>query len=29
MQYYRGKSEQWSLADRSEDKIGLGIWYDF
>lgn len=29
MQYYRGKSEQWSLADRSEDKIGLGVWYDF
>lgn len=29
MQYYRGKSEQWSLADRSEDKIGIGIWYDF
>lgn len=29
MQYYRGKSDQWALAHRSEDKIGLGLWYDF
>ncbi len=29
MQYYRGKSDQWEFADQFEQKVGMGIWYDF
>jgi hypothetical protein len=29
LQYYNGKSDQFSLFDRSESKIGLGMWYDY
>ncbi|MCR4414390.1 MAG: DUF1207 domain-containing protein [Thermoguttaceae bacterium] len=29
MQYYTGKSEQYEFYSQHEDKLGLGIWYDF
>jgi len=29
MQYFVGKSEQYELFRQYEDKIGLGLWYDF
>lgn len=29
MQYYRGKSDQWEFAGQYEQKVGMGIWYDF
>lgn len=29
MQYFNGKSEQYEFYRKSEDKVGLGIWYDF
>jgi hypothetical protein len=29
MQYYVGKSDQWEFANQYEEKIGLGLWYDF
>lgn len=29
MQYYSGKSDQYEFYDRFEDKLGLGIWYDY
>ena len=29
MQYYAGPSDQYSFFDRYEDKVGLGIWYDY
>jgi hypothetical protein len=28
-QYFIGKSDQFSLFDRSESKVGLGMWYDY
>ena len=28
-QYFTGKSEQFQLLNRYEEKIGVGIWYDF
>lgn len=29
MQYYNGKSNQYQLFDRFEQKLGLGLWYDY
>lgn len=29
MQYFAGKSEQFEFFRRYEDKVGLGLWYDF
>jgi len=29
LQYYNGKSNQFEFYDRFENKVGLGIWYDF
>lgn len=29
MQYYTGKSDQYELFNQFEDKVGLGLWYDF
>lgn len=29
VQYYNGKNDQFSFFDVSENKIGLGIWYDY
>ncbi len=29
MQYFNGKSDQFEFFRRSEDRLGLGIWYDF
>jgi len=29
MHYYTGKSDQFEFFNRSEDKLGLGIWYDY
>ncbi len=29
MHYYSGKSDQYEFFNRFEDKIGLGIWYDY
>lgn len=29
MQYYAGKSEQYEFFRKYEEKIGLGVWYDF
>jgi hypothetical protein len=29
MQYYTGKSDQYEFFRRNEDKIGLGLWYDY
>ena len=29
VQYYRGKSDQYEYYDRSEERIGWGIWADF
>ena len=29
MQYFAGKSDQFEFFNRYEEKIGLGIWYDF
>ncbi len=29
MEYYTGKSDQFEFYDRFEDKLGLGIWYDY
>jgi hypothetical protein len=29
VQYYNGKSNQFEFYDRFENKVGVGIWYDF
>jgi hypothetical protein len=29
LQYYNGKEEQYEFYDLSEQKVGLGLWYDF
>lgn len=29
LQYFNGKSDQFEFYDRFEQKIGIGIWYDF
>ena len=29
VQYYGGKSDQWEFADHYEEKIGMGLWYDY
>jgi hypothetical protein len=29
VQYFTGKSEQYEFFRRREDKVGLGVWYDF
>ncbi len=29
MHYFQGMSDQWEFFDQYEDKLGLGIWYDF
>ena len=29
MQYYAGKSDQYEFFDQFEDKVGLGLWYDY
>jgi len=29
MQYFSGKSEQFEFYRQTEDKLGLGLWYDF
>lgn len=29
LQYFAGKSEQYEFFEQYEDKIGLGLWYDF
>jgi hypothetical protein len=29
VEYYNGKSDQYSFFDQSEQKIGYGIWYDY
>lgn len=29
LQYFAGKSDQFEFFDRYEDKIGLGVWYDY
>jgi hypothetical protein len=29
MQYYTGKSDQFEFFDHFEDKLGLGVWYDY
>ena len=29
VEYYNGKSDQYSFYDRSEQKVGFGIWYDY
>ncbi len=29
MQYYTGKSDQYEFYNEFEDKLGLGLWYDF
>lgn len=29
LQYFNGKSEQFSFFNQSEQKLGLGLWYDF
>lgn len=29
LQYYNGKSSQYSFFDEFEEQIGLGLWYDF
>jgi len=28
-QYYNGKSSQFQLYDQNENRVGMGIWYDF
>ncbi|MBA4018635.1 MAG: DUF1207 domain-containing protein [Pirellula sp.] len=29
LQYYNGKDEQFEFYDQSENKIGIGLWYDY
>ena len=29
VQYYNGKSSQYSFYDEFEEQLGFGIWYDF
>lgn len=29
VQYFNGKSDQYQFCHRSEEKIGMGLWYDF
>ena len=29
LQYFTGKSDQFEFFDQYEDKLGLGIWYDY
>jgi hypothetical protein len=29
MQYYAGHSDQWEFADQYEEKVGMGLWYDY
>ena len=29
MQYYTGKSDQYEFFNQFEDKLGLGLWYDY
>ena len=29
MQYFNGKSSQYSFFDEHEELIGLGLWYDY
>lgn len=29
LQYFTGKSEQYQFYKRNEEKLGLGVWYDF
>ncbi len=29
MQYYNGKSDQWEFFNMNEEKIGIGMWYDY
>ena len=29
VQYYGGKSDQWEFADQYEEKLGMGLWYDY
>lgn len=29
LQYFTGKSDQFEFYDQDEDKVGLGIWYDY
>lgn len=29
MQYYTGKSDQYEFFNQFEDKVGLGLWYDY
>ena len=28
-QYFTGKSDQYQFCQRNEDKVGIGVWYDF
>ncbi|MGC3968639.1 MAG: DUF1207 domain-containing protein [Pirellulales bacterium] len=29
MQYYNGKSDQFEFYDQGENKVGVGLWYDY